>query len=306
MKKCIYALDAGGSFLKCGLVDENLSVICGTHDSEPADSANGTEKSIRGAYKALAARAKARAASAGYEIYAIGMDTPGPFDYATGTFRMTHKYSALYGVSVLPWFAEDFSGVPVNIMHDSTAFILGVSKDLPEEKKNGLAVVMLGTGLGFAVMKNGKPLLAANGGPGVSIYRASLHGVEAEELISARGICERYATAVGCGDNMPDARQIAELAKYGDRYAITTYADTGRLLGELLSPILAEYGIHTLMLGGQISRDCGLFMPQLRIALEHSACGFRGEILEAPHADDAHLIGAATGCEKIISACNRV
>lgn len=298
MKKCIYAIDAGGSFLKCGLVDETLSVICGTHDSEPADSANGTEKSIRDAYKALAARAKASAASAGYEISAIGMDTPGPFDYATGTFRMTHKYTALYGVSVLPWFAEDFSGVPVNIMHDSTAFILGVSKDLPEEKKNGLAVVMLGTGLGFAVMKNGKPLLAANGGPGVSIYRASLHGVEAEELISARGICERYATALGCGDNMPDARQIAELAKYGDRYAITTYADTGRLLGELLSPILAEYGIHTLMLGGQISRDCGLFMPQLRIALEHSACGFKGEILEAPHADDAHLIGAATGCEK--------
>lgn len=65
MKKCIYAIDAGGSFLKCGLVDETLSVICGTHDSEPADSANGTEKSIRDAYKALAARAKARAAKCG-------------------------------------------------------------------------------------------------------------------------------------------------------------------------------------------------------------------------------------------------
>ena len=185
MEKCIYALDAGGSYLKCALIDGKLNVIPGTHDSAPADSAGGTPADIRAAYAALAVRAKARAAEKGYEIVSVGMDTPGPFDYPTGTFRMTHKYTALYGVSVLPWFAEDFPGAPVHIIHDSAAFILGASRALAdgEAKRESIAAVMLGTGLGFALMCGGQPLLNPGGGPLVSIYRAPLRGEEAEKAI---------------------------------------------------------------------------------------------------------------------------
>ena len=300
MKICIYALDAGGSFLKCGLVDEDLRVIPGSHDKEAADSSGGSPESIRAAYRALAARAKARAAAAGYEISAVGMDTPGPFDYKTGTFRMTHKYTALYGMSVLPWFGEDFPGLRVHIMHDSAAFILGASRALPDgaDSRGCVAAVMLGTGLGFALMRDGKPLLAENGGPAVSIYRAPLHGTEAEEPISARGIVRRYADAAGIAGrttgHMPDAREIAERAAAGDATAAQVYAETGSLLGELLAPILGEYGAHTLMLGGQISRDAALFLPELRRALGNS----RISIAEAANAEDAHLIGAAMGAIK--------
>lgn len=296
MKKCIYALDAGGSFLKCGLVDDSMSVIPGTHDSEAADSSGGTPESIRAAYRALAVRAKARAAAAGYEITAVGMDTPGPFEYATGTFRMTHKYTALYGMSVLPWFAKDLPGIGVHIMHDSAAFILGASRALPDGagEHGCVAAVMLGTGLGFALMRDGKPLLAENGGPAVSIYRAPLRGTEAEELISARGIVKRYAASAGITGHTPDAREVAALAKAGNGIAASVYAETGTMLGELIAPILREHRAHTLLLGGQISRDAALFLPALRNALDDPGLA----IAEAANADDAHLIGAAMGALK--------
>ena len=294
MKKCTYALDAGGSFLKCGLVDDALNVIPGTHDSIAADSAHGTPESIRADYHTLAARAAARAAEAGYEISAVGMDTPGPFEYATGTFRMTHKYTALYGMSVLPWFAEDLPGIGVHIIHDSAAFILGAAHALGGKTLRGsVAAVMLGTGLGFALMRDGTPLSAANGGPLVSIYRAPLHGKEAEELISARGIVRRYADAAGTDAGMTNAKEIAMLAKAGDKTAAGVYAETGALLGELISPILREYEVHTLLLGGQISRDSALFVPELECVLNNAEVA----IAEAANADDAHLVGAAMAAQ---------
>ena len=48
------------------------------------------------------------------------------------------------------------------------------------------------------------------------------------------------------------------------------------------------------MLGGQISRDAALFLPELRRALGNS----RISIAEAANAEDAHLIGAAMGAIK--------
>ena len=301
MKKCIYALDAGGSYLKCGLVGEDMRVIPDTRDAEAADSEKGTPGEVRASYAALAARAKVRAARMGYEIVAVGMDTPGPFDYASGTFRMTHKYTALYGVSVLPWFGEDFPGVPINIIHDSAAFILGAAHGLYGAngcKDRSIAAVMLGTGLGFALMRDGSPLLAPGGGPLVSIYRAPLCGVEAEELISARGIVRRYAESSRDADKSISAKEVALRAKAGDAAAARAYADTGRLLGELIAPVLAEHSVDTLLLGGQISRDAPLFMLQLRTALEGR--GFCVDILPAPNGDDAHLLGAAMGAQALL------
>lgn len=294
MKKCIYALDAGGSFLKCGLVDaETLSVIDGTHDSEAVDSAGGRLPEIRAAYAALAARAKKCAAAMEYEIDAVGMDTPGPFEYSSGTFRMRHKYTALYGVSVLPWFEEDIPCVPVHIIHDSSAFILGASRAVPAERRarGTLAAVMIGTGLGFAIMRDGKPLVNSDGGPRVSIYRAPLCGREAEELISARGIVSRYAAASGMAGEGIGAKTIAMRARAGDAAARAVYAETGRLLGELLSPIVGEYEIHTLLLGGQISKDAALFSGELAAALPDV------DITPAAELDDAHLVGVAVSLQ---------
>lgn len=304
MKKCIYSLDAGGSFLKCGLVDEKRRVIPGTHDSEPVDSASGSISDIRAAYAALAARARAHADALGCELVAAGMDTPGPFDYTSGCFRMTHKYRVLYGVSVLPWFAEDLPGLPVSIIHDSTAFILGASASLPEEKrKRGcVAAVMLGTGLGFALMRDSEPLLRSDDGPMISLYRHPLRGTEAEELISARGIVRRY-TALSEVSAPIGAKEVAALARSGDTAAAHVYAETGSMLGELLSPIIAEHRVHTLLLGGQISRDAELFLPALKHTLSdaQSADGSDSdiEIVRASNVDDAHLLGAAEPMQRL-------
>ncbi len=290
MKKCIYALDAGGSFLKSGLVDtDTMEVINGTRDSEAVNSASGTVPEIRAAYASIAARAKVNAETRGYEITAVGMDTPGPFEYSSGTFCMRHKYTALYGISVLQWFAEDIPCVPVHIIHDSSAFILGASRAVSPERRahDTLGAVMIGTGLGFSLMRDGVPLTNEVGGPKVSIYRNHICGTEAEELISARGITNRYAALAGISGEHLDAKTVAIRARSGDGAAREVYAETGRLLGKLLQPILSEYDAHTLLLGGQISRDAELFTRELSAAL-------RGvDVMPAVELDDAHLIGVA-------------
>ncbi len=166
MKGYLLALDAGGTFLKAGLF-EGQSPVAGSFCSHPANS-NGTTEEVHAAYTALLAEMRNRAEAMGGRITGVVADIPGPFDYKNGISQMKHKYTAICGVPLRPWFAEVLGDIPVRFLHDSAAFILGAAEtDSPYRR---IAGVMLGTGLGFALTVNGKPCLTDRGTPLVSIW----------------------------------------------------------------------------------------------------------------------------------------
>jgi len=222
-------LDVGGTFIKCS---DGRSV--------PVDS-NASREEIISAF-----REAVGSASADLQLRAA---MPGPFDYATGQFQMKHKYAAVYG----EYFA-DLVGLPrenCRFVHDVNCMLLG------EKPQGNTAIIALGTGLGFAMFVGGEILKNDLGSPKVSIFNRPFQDGVLEDYASKRGVLKLY------GRSDLTVKEIAGLAHDGDSQAAEAFSRMGAIIGEAISPLMEEYGIETLLLGGQISRSADLFQPAL-------------------------------------------
>ncbi len=229
-------LDVGGTFIKCS---DGRSI--------PVDS-NGSREEICASFR--------EAVGSTGNIARVAVAMPGPFDYSKGIFLMKHKFAAVYGES----FA-DVAGLPagtsLSFAHDVVAMLLGeVGPGSPNT-----ALATLGTGLGFAMFVDGKVLTNELGSPAVSIYNRPYRDGTLEDYASKRGITAAY------GDNSLTVKEIAQRAFAGDAKAAEAFAQAGRVMGEGIAQVLADYGVRTLLLGGQISRSAALIIPALQAKL---------------------------------------
>ncbi len=281
MSDCILAIDAGGTFLKAAFFDLEVALIEGSLMQQAVNS-NGDIKQVEQAYSLLLGALKEFAEKNSLNVIGISVDTPGPFDYKTGTSLMKHKYQALYGVSLIPWINEFFPDTKVSFIHDSTAFAYGC---ISENDKNA-ACAMLGTGLGFAVIKDGKILLNEMGSSFYSLYKTPLLDGIAEDFVSARGVVRLYRDLGGDAEN---AKQIAERAFNGEELAINAFKKLGCLLAKVVSPTFNELGTEVLFIGGQVSKSIDLFKTELTLGLADTPIK---EIRVPDNLDLIHLLGA--------------
>lgn len=238
-------LDVGGTFIKCA---DGRQV--------PIHS-DGNREEIAAALKQAIGPVEG--------LKGVGIAIPGPFDYAHGVFLMKHKFSAVHGVSFreLTQLPEDFV---LRFHHDVNVLLLGAIRMLGLEKGN-MALVTLGTGLGFACALDGSVRYNEMGSPEHSLWNIPLKdGGILEDRISARGIRTAYARRTG--DASQSAQSIAKLAYGGDEAALEVFSDLGCQLGEALEDIVQELGIDTLLVGGQIAKSLSLMLRPLQNCIE--------------------------------------
>ncbi len=286
INECILALDAGGSFLKSALFFNGI-IDLSSVDSQSANS-SGNASVVHSAYSTLLTRQKKRAQGSGTKITKVFVDTPGPFDYQNGLSLMKHKYTAIYGVPLRPWIWEILGDdVPISFIHDSEAFLLGASGEVPEYKR--VAGVMIGTGLGFSLCIDGEVLRNESGGPRVSLYGKKYHDGIAEDYISGRGIVNAYNMAQGNITAQNSIEVERNALENDDKIAMATYENMGRILGEVCREALIEYRIEALLIGGQISRAYSLFSNTLISAL--SDVNMLKVVQPVKNIDTVHLLG---------------
>ena len=283
MKQFLLALDAGGTYLKAGLF-EGQSPVQGSFRSHPAN-ASGTTEEVHAAYTDLLRQMSALATERCGCICGVSVDIPGPFDYKAGISQMKHKYTAIFGIPLRPWFAEVLGDIPVLFLHDSAAFILGAAADCPYER---IAGAMIGTGLGFALMTGGKPCLTDRGTPVVSIWNTPYRDGIAEDYISARAIVTTYNRQAKVP--LAGAKEIGLAADAGDPLARQVYEEMGRDLGAVVRNIMRENEMEAFLIGGQISRSYPVFGVALRQALGNIPSLRLVAPVQDP--DSVHLLGA--------------
>ena len=171
---------------------------------------------------------------------------------------MKHKFSAVYGESFTR--LAGFNGKACFI-HDVNCMLLGEVASEAGKGYKRAALIALGTGLGFSMYVDGKVLTNETGSPLVSIWKLPYRDGVLEDYVSKRGIVGRY------GDPAISVKEIARRAFSGDEKAKAVFAETGDMIGENVVPILKEYRISILLLGGQISRSAELFLPALKARL---------------------------------------
>lgn len=281
MKNCILALDAGGTFLKAVFFDLSANLIENSLMQQAVDS-DGELKLVKDAYFALLGRLKEFAVKNKLNVIGISVDTPGPFDYKTGTSLMKHKYLALYGISLIPWFNEFFPKTEISFIHDSTAFAYGC---ISAQDKNA-ACAMLGTGLGFAVIKDGEILLNEMGSSFYSLYKTPLKDGIAEDFVSARGVVRLYHDLGGDAEN---AKQVAQRAFEGEELATKAFKQLGELLAKVVIPTFNEVNTEVFYVGGQVSKSIALFINELTLGLKDTSVK---KISVPDNLDLIHLLGA--------------
>lgn len=285
--KCILSLDAGGTTIKYALVPSSGQNLQGFGEI-PVDS-NGKAEEIEDSYRQAIRTALTKAKEADLVVEGIGVSTPGPFDYPSGTYLMTHKFAAMYGVSIKTVMEQEVNQIPIRFMHDSHAFLLGEIQNPIYASFKKPCAVMLGTGLGFALMEHGKILCNETGGPKVSIFKRPYRGSIAEEYLSKRGIMSIYEELGGKAQTT--VKELDIQAHAGDELSQKVFSVTGWHAAHILAPLILEHSIDCVILGGQISKADELLTGPIKTTLrELSIDCFVGK---AQTIDSAPLFGVA-------------
>ena len=229
------SLDVGGTFIKCS---DGRKV--------PVDS-NGSPEAVASALR--------EAVGPVDSLASVGVCIPGPFDYRRGIFLMKHKYAAVYGMSFRE-LAGIPDSVPMKFVHDVNAPLMGLMAIHPEFRQGKVALVTLGTGLGFSYAVDGEVQMNENLGPALSLYNRPYREGILEDYVSRRAILKAYGKPVE-----GDVREISDRARAGEPEAARAFLRAGEAFAEGAGPLLKELGIRSVFFGGQIAKSFDLMRP---------------------------------------------
>ena len=259
LPECRILFDVGGTFLKSSLGIRGIGPIEDTFASVPMPSAGSAAEIVDSIRESVRIQTE-NAAKLGMKVTDLAADVPGPFDYSSGRFLMKHKFAAVYGMSFYDILGED---LPMTFMHDVNCALLGHIVSDPSLRTGNVALVTLGTGLGFSYANGGKIAKNADGGPAESLWNQPYRDGILEDAVSRRGIIAAYGGSEGI-----DVKEISERARKGDTAARAAFESAGKSFAEGAAPLLKRLEIGHLVFAGQISRSFDLIRPGIGDALQ--------------------------------------
>ena len=256
----ILAFDIGGTFVKYGLKQDGQI----TFGQFPVSDADGNENIPQ----SICLFSKKSMPDS------IAISSPGPFDFETGTSHITHKLLSMHNVSLRDELKKEIPHAEVIFTHDLTAFAVGVLKQKPELKKKNIAVITLGTGLGYTVVNKGKVLLNKKQSPRHSLWnRPFIDGISEDYVSTGALLCNSRK----CGYEAENVLDMALTARNGNEKILNVFYEYGRNLGSCVMNANETDEFSEIVIGGQISLSFDL----IREGFE-STCGIKYSVADEP------------------------
>lgn len=279
----ILALDIGGTAVKYGLFQENNT----TFGQFTVKDSSGNENIPR----CICSFSKEHMP----DILAIS--APGPFDFESGTSQMKHKLLSMYNICLRDEIKKTVPSAKVIFVHDSTAFAIGAIRQNPKLEEKDVAVIMLGTGLGYSFLQKGKVLLNAKQTPLHPLWNRPFKDGISEDYVSTRVL---LSDAEKCGFEADNIRDIAICAQNGNEELCKVFYDYGQNLGMCVMNAHETDKFSEVIIGGQISLSWHLMKDGFE-----SVCSIRYSLAKEP--DKCALYGlldcAKSGKEKYYTIC---
>lgn len=301
---CAVVLDIGGT-----KVAGALAVLCGPGEA-PRLAARRTvpTEAARGGADLLA-RACALAAGLSGEARAEGLRPVGVGASSAGSIRESDGLVAFANDVIPGWRGQPLGaalaeacGLPSAVLNDVHAHALGELRHGAARGARTALMVAAGTGLGGAVIVDGRVLGGAHGFAGAlghTIHPAAVGVPSAwpgtghvESVVSGSGIeaCYRLRS----GDAVP-ASEVARRAEAGEPLAREVVELAGRTLGESIVSWADVVDPELVVLSGSVCKAG----PLWRAALAEGMASFASEemrglrVVDAELGGDAPLVGAA-------------
>jgi glucokinase len=174
------------------------------------------------------------------------------------------------------------------VLNDANGALLGEAWLGALRGKRTALMLTLGTGVGGAVMVDGKLWTGANGCAGEIGHMWVSPDDELEALASA--------TAVAASAGTKNAEDAARRAREGDAFAREAFDHAGRALGVVLAGLVNVLNPEAICIGGGMGAALDLLEPPLLAELDARAFRLAREavdIFPAALGGDAGLLGAA-------------
>lgn len=239
----------------------------------------------------------------------VGVGTAGVIDPVTGAITAASDSFRDWAGFPLRAALEDELAVPVVVENDVNSYLMGECRFGSLAGRRDALGLMLGTGVGGALLLDGRLRVGPRGGAGEFGHMPGFGTVPCtcgeqghlEGWAGGRSIARRYEEALSraghAGEMAPvhGAREVAEAAHRGDEQARTVLYEAGFNVGLAIVMAAVSLDIDAAVIGGGVARSWDLVSAGIDDALEHNRVitGVRPQVLRSKLGGDAVLLGAA-------------
>jgi glucokinase len=229
------------------------------------------------------------------QTVAIGVGTPGPTD-ATGRIALVAiNLAGWQDVPLADWL-ETKTGKPTILANDANCAGLGEAWLGAGRQFQNLILLTLGTGVGGAIILDGKLFVGHQGAAGeLGLITLNPDGPMCNS--GNQGSLEQYASVTAIRRRTgKEPVELGTLAQEGDAEALTFWQEYGKDLGIGLTSLIYVLTPQAIIIGGGVSASFEFFLPAVTKEIEQrviptSRVGLK--ILPAELGNSAGMVGAA-------------
>jgi glucokinase len=229
------------------------------------------------------------------KVIALGVGTPGPAD-ATG--RIAKVAINLEGWRDVPLadMLEAKTGCPAIIANDANCAGLGEAWLGAGRRFRNLILLTLGTGVGGAIIINGKLFTGHQGAAGeLGLITLNPDGPMCNS--GNRGSLEQYVSVQAIRRRAgKEPGELGVLAREGNKSALEFWEGYGRDLGTGLTSLIYVLTPEAVVIGGGVSASAQFFFPTALAEIEQRvlpSSRFGLQLLTAELGNQAGMVGAA-------------
>ncbi len=299
MKDYVVGIDLGGTKSALALLDKDNQIVArariATEANEGPDNIIGRLVEVIEGFKAdLPEDAR---------LAAVGVCAPGPLDHEQGIMLSPTNMPRFHNTP-LQRILEERLGVPARLEHDAKAAALGELHAGAGQGYNSLVYIVIGTGVGAAIIINGqlyrgeKNFAGEIGHATLDRYGELCHcGSRGcfETFMSGPSLSKRYAKLKNTESEISGA-EITELAHQGDEAALQVITDAGEALGVMVATTAMMLDIEHYIVGGSVAKAGDLLVDSARATFpKYSFKSFssRLSLVASQLGEDAAILGSA-------------
>lgn len=287
-KQLSIGIDLGGTRIKGVAVDADGNIL---HQSYTATNDGEGEK-----WKTdIAATLNDLKEKLGTEDTVIGISAPGLPDKKNTVIAFMP--GRLEGLENFVW--SDYLQCPAYVLNDGVAALVAEAKTGAAKSSTNALMVTLGTGVGGALLIDGKPYQGSFNKAG-HIGHTVVDGSDDCDVTGMPGSLEtcigNYTIGKRSNGKFTSTREVLKAAQSGDAFANEVWLTSVRKLAISLASASNLISPDTIIIGGGIAEaNDALFEPLNKMFDEYEwqPGGIRPQIVKAIHGDLAGAIGAA-------------
>lgn len=231
------------------------------------------------------------------QCVAIGLGTPGATDVTNRIATVAINLSGWHNVPLAEEL-EKYTGIQTTLANDANCAGVGEAWLGVGKKFQNFVLLTLGTGVGGAIILNGK-LFTGHYGTAGELGLISLNYTDENRPCNSgnNGSLEQHCSATAIiRDSGKNPRELGTLAQNGDRQALTFWQNYGKQLGAGIATFMYVLTPEAIILGGGVSASFEFFYPSLMAEIEKRVLPTSREglqVLKAQLGNDAGIKGAA-------------